>query len=171
MIVSAAALCVVLAQGPLSRLIDYATVAAPAKRVLAELSQNAGIALATSPVTEAETLVVDVKRVPLGELMKRIAAVCNAEWKQEGDLYRLSRPALLERAEAKEEFDYRLASVKEALAETRQRLAKAPAWDPSWTRLPRRPSTGRPAIHRTRGSGRWCRDRFSDLRHLVCAPM
>jgi hypothetical protein len=80
-----------LPQQGLSKRIDFTSVAKPAKQMLAELSEKAGLTLMTSQVMEGEVLVLHLEAVPVADAMRRIAAVTAGEWLQEPGGYRLAR--------------------------------------------------------------------------------
>ncbi|HVL38877.1 MAG TPA: hypothetical protein VM328_05745, partial [Fimbriimonadaceae bacterium] len=118
-------------QDALARPVTFTSVAKPAKRMLAELGQTAQVQLLTTGVTENEVLVIDVREVPLVEVMTKIADVTNAEWKQEGPAYRLVRPEMLARKERQQEFEHRLAQAKVIQSKLLEEIRKAEPWDPS----------------------------------------
>ena len=71
--------------------VTYASLGGPAKRVLADLSNQAGIKLTTNVQTESDYLFVNVTDVPLPKLLEKIAWTLAASWKKDGDAYMLVR--------------------------------------------------------------------------------
>lgn len=116
-------------QDLLEKRVDYETTAKASKQVLTELTDLTGVALLPSGVTERETLVLTAKDVPLRDLMKRIADVCNAEWKEEVAGFRLVRPERLVREEQRREREIRLAVSQQVLQELKDQMAKAGPWN------------------------------------------
>jgi hypothetical protein len=71
--------------------VNVSLEAMPLPRLLAELSKQFGMQLATSQQTEKEVVTVDVKDVDPNELLKKIAQVVDGSWRKEGTLLRLTR--------------------------------------------------------------------------------
>src|SRR5688572_26102838 len=63
--------------------ITLETAAMPAKKLLAELSKLANYPFETSTLTANEVLLVRVKDVTLGDLVKKIAEASGCEWAKE----------------------------------------------------------------------------------------
>lgn len=70
--------------------MTFSAPAAPAARLLPELSKAVGIELTTDARLAKEVLLVKVKDVPRDELLARIAAVTGGEWESREGVYRLS---------------------------------------------------------------------------------
>src|SRR5690348_16065263 len=90
------------AQDPSAK-VTYSTVAAPADRVLQEISKLSGANLKASPQTAHEILVLNVKDVPLADLMKRIAAVTSGEWPEKSGVTWLVPANMIRQQQEREE--------------------------------------------------------------------
>lgn len=103
--------------------VTFSSPAASAKNLLAELSRATGVTFSVSPQTQGEILLVDVKDVPLSELMKRIAQAAAAEWKQEGESFRLIRTQALQNQQEREYLDARALRFKADQARIQQEIS------------------------------------------------
>jgi hypothetical protein len=104
--------------------VTFSSPAATAKNLLASLSSATGVTLATSPQTEGEVLLVDVKDVALSELMSKIAHAAAAEWKQEGESFRLIRPQAMQTQQERDYLNARAKSIRAAMEKFQKELAK-----------------------------------------------
>lgn len=96
----------------LSKKITFKLNATRSAPAMEELTKLAGFPLLTTPATANEVLVINVKDVPIGDLMKRIAKVSSAEWQPEGAGFRLVRTNVVARREAAAELSARTALIK-----------------------------------------------------------
>lgn len=92
--------------------VTFSAKAGSAKQVLEGLSKQTGVTFATSPQTADEVLLVDVKDVPLTDLMKQLAKAAAAEWQSEGEGFRLVRSQALHNQQEREYYDARAANVR-----------------------------------------------------------
>jgi hypothetical protein len=87
----------------LQQKVSFTSGPARAEKLLPELSRALKMPLMTAGTTQNEVLVIRVKDVSAGELLKKIAHVASAEWAAEGGGFRLIRPAAIDQREAAEE--------------------------------------------------------------------
>jgi hypothetical protein len=114
--VSALLLLQNLSQAPdLSAKVAYETVAAPAARVVKELSEKTGIRLEVSASAGNPVLVLRLSEVPLKEAMDRIATVCSAQWQFDNGTHRLVANSAVHTREAIEERQARIAAARIAM--------------------------------------------------------
>ena len=110
-----------------SQKVSFSAPAGIAKNLLPELSKAAGVNFLTSPQTAGEVLLIDVKDVTLKDLMERIAKVAAAEWKQEGESFRLIRSQALAAQQERAFLTERANRLKAEQAKLTQELAGMPA--------------------------------------------
>lgn len=113
------AIALLLGQGPTADLqtpVTFTHRAAPIGRVLAQLSERTKIKFEALPAVAGDVVLVSVKDVPLQDLMQKIATVTSAEWRQDGDIYRLAPSAGIRNREAQDEFAARVTAVRTSLA-------------------------------------------------------
>lgn len=114
------AIALLLGQGPAADLqapVTFEHRAAPVGRVLASLSEKAKIKLEALPSVAPDVVLISVKNVPLNDLMQKIASVTSAEWRQDGDVYRLAPAAGIRNREATDEFTARVTAIRGSIAE------------------------------------------------------
>jgi hypothetical protein len=95
--------------------ISFESTGGTAKQVLKDIGKAAGLTLETAPQTANEVLVIRVKDVTVGDLMKKIAQVTSGVWQQEGEIYRLVADNPKRNAEAQAERTARIKAIKEAI--------------------------------------------------------
>lgn len=110
----------------LSKKISFERVAMPAKRMLAELSQSAGITLDTSPQTAHDVLVVRFQDISVQEALDRIALAVNGEWKDEENLKRLIRPVGNSNREVSQERQEKILELQKEIRKQVDALTKKP---------------------------------------------
>jgi hypothetical protein len=113
-----------LLQDPLQKPVTFTTVPARAELVCKQLSDSTGVQLTTSQVMADEVLLIQVKEVPLHDLLQKIAHVTSGQWQQEKDTYRLVRGPETEAAEKKEEQDRSLSRMLMVLRRAKEAAEK-----------------------------------------------
>ncbi len=123
---------VLLAQDPgsaLSKKVDFTCAATRASVALAQLGVANGIKLETAPQTASEVLVIDVRQVPLKEVLDRVASVCSAAWRDEGGTLRLVAEPGIRQKEDREWTAIRAKSLATSLQRFSASLAETPITD------------------------------------------
>lgn len=114
------AIALLLGQGPAPDLqapITFTHRAAPVGRVLAQLSEKSKLKLEALPAVASDVVLVSVKDVPLQAVLERIATVTSAEWRQDGDVYRLAPAAGIRNREAQDEATAKVTAIRASIAE------------------------------------------------------
>lgn len=109
--------------------VSYSTVAAPMKRVFAELSEKTGTRLAVSNELAEEPLILDVHEVTLKDLRDRIAQAVQAEWQEDKGLLRLVRTPAKRRELEERELHDRTAALQKMLDRERRSLEGKATFD------------------------------------------
>jgi hypothetical protein len=99
----------------LSKKVSFTSIAKPAKAMLRELSSQADLPLMSSASTDEEVLVLQVREAPIGDLMKQVALVTDAEWIAEKGGYRLVRSVARQQQQEREHLARLTTNVKEAI--------------------------------------------------------
>jgi hypothetical protein len=113
------AIALLFGQGPavdLQAPISFEHRAAPVSRVLASLSEKSKIKLEALPAVAGDVVLVSVKEVPLQDLLQKIATVTSAEWRQDGEIYRLVPAAGIRNREAQDEFSAKVTAIRASIA-------------------------------------------------------
>lgn len=103
--------------------LNYTAAAFPIQRICADLSTQVGVKLRVTDDLANEPLVVRFKDVPLNEALGKIASTVRAEWVRGKEEILLTRPQKLQQKLEEEEYELRLAQVREGIAATRKRLS------------------------------------------------
>lgn len=114
------AIALLLGQGPavdLQAPISFEHRAAPVGRVLASLSEKSKLKLEALPAVAGDVVLISVKGVPLQDLMQKIATVTSAEWRQDGEIYRLVPAAGIRNRETQDEFTAKVTAIRASIAE------------------------------------------------------
>jgi hypothetical protein len=110
----------------LEQKISFSGPAMPAKQLLQEISKKANYTFDTSPQTAQEVLLVRVKDVQLGELLKKVAEASGAEWVKEEGLYRLVRGATLKQNQERADLAARGEQISKSLEAVYKKLDQKP---------------------------------------------
>jgi hypothetical protein len=111
--------------------VTFSYPAARAKVLFPQLSKAIGLNLETSPQTEGDVFLIRVKNVTGKELMRRIAITANAEWRPEGDSFRLVKTTNLTRTAEAHELEDRKSELKSEIDAAIGKVEGAPAWSAS----------------------------------------
>ncbi|MBX7135937.1 MAG: hypothetical protein K1X67_24985 [Fimbriimonadaceae bacterium] len=110
----------------LSQRVTMDALAAPSARIVQDLATKTGVKLEVSPSLDRDVLILKVRDVELKALMDQIAVAVSGEWKQDGEVWRLSKDAPKHIAEERKELQDRTALVRKALKEMRDSLKPKP---------------------------------------------
>jgi len=116
-------------QWDLNQKVTYMTVAKSAKKVFEDLEKITNVPLETVRDTAAETLVVDVKDVPLKILLDKIAKTASAAWQVKPHGYTLVRPQETARKEDQEETGLYAEAIRIEMDKIAQRVASQTDFD------------------------------------------
>ena len=108
--------------------VSFSATASRASRLFPDLSKAIGIPLLTSPQTENEVLQIQVRDVPIRELMDHIAQAASASWKKERDSYRLIRTVQASRKLEFKEADDRLVMFEAFIRQLNKENSGLPVW-------------------------------------------
>lgn len=112
--------------------VTITTDGATLGEIVKDLSAQSGLPLGVSAKLKREIVIVQAKKVPLRELMDRIAEADGAEWKPSGAGFELGRSRELEKAQAAEEAACRTEAMKKDFDKTvASHLDAQSAQDPS----------------------------------------
>lgn len=113
----------------LSAKITYEHTGAPVGVLLGALSPKAGVNLLVSPRLSKEIVAVQVKDVPVRELLDRIAKLLDARWEKEGAAMRLVQSAEDIKAEEQREKTLITRRIERDFAKLRKEQAATGAFD------------------------------------------
>lgn len=102
----------------LSTKINFKGPAAPAKRILEELSKVAGVPMGAAGPVADDVLLLNLNDVAIATTMEKIAVALNAEWRKEGAGWVLTRGTHIEAAEKRAEVAARVAEFRSNLSRT-----------------------------------------------------
>jgi hypothetical protein len=97
-------------------------------QVLLQLSEASGIQFVEADSVRSDVLLVQVRDVPLRDLMDRIAWTLNATWQQEGQQWKLTRTAAQAKAEWDEEYARRERDYAAGLSKLEEQVKNSPAF-------------------------------------------
>ncbi|MGV3618950.1 MAG: hypothetical protein ACO1SV_26790 [Fimbriimonas sp.] len=112
-----------------SQKVTFSAPAGRASVLLKKLGDQTGVTLETTNQTKDEVLLIRVKDVPLKDVLERIAKVSDADWRADGNGFRLSRSGERQNEAVKAELEARTEALGRQLKEAMERQAKLPAWD------------------------------------------
>jgi hypothetical protein len=102
--------------------VTFSTTATTVKKALTEIAKLTKTPLGVSVGVQGEIVLIDVKDVPLRDLLDRIATVTSSSWKQEtSGVLRLVRPAGVAKAEIRTEAAERAQAIARAIAKSTQK--------------------------------------------------
>lgn len=110
----------------LSQHVTVDVLASPTARIVQDIATKTGVKLEVSPSLNRDILIVKVKDVELKRLMDQIAIAVSGEWKQDGEIWRLTKDATKHVAEERKELQDRTVLVRKALKELRDSLNPKP---------------------------------------------
>lgn len=124
-ILSLSALC---GAQDLDKKVTFKTVAGSAKSVLERLGTECGVTFMTTPATESEPLIIDVRDQSVKAIMDRIAFTLDAQWQSENGGFRLIRSQSTATAQANKFRQRQIESTKVELDKLAAELNKFGAY-------------------------------------------
>lgn len=113
----------------LNKKITYRTTAVPIKRAIKEIDKLADVGLDVATPILGEIVVIDVKDVTVGDLLKRIATVTSCRWRKINGVMMLERTTDMAKEEEVAEQKLKMEAIKKSIKKLMEPVDKNPVMD------------------------------------------